>query len=108
MHDGVTHFKLTSRSNTFRRLALLLLATLALLSCDLFDIFPPEIVIVSPRDNASCVGTLSCEIDATDNQGITRVEVFLDDVSIHEFTKAPYKATLILPTKAPEQRLSRR
>jgi len=77
-----------------KSLLLLPLAILALFSCDFFDIFPPEIEIVSPRDNASCAGTLSCDIDATDNRGVTRVEVFLDDVSIHEFTKAPYKASL--------------
>ena len=75
-------------------LALALLATLVLLSCDLFYIFPPEIEIVSPIDNASYVGTLSCDIDATDNRSIAKVEVFLDNVSIHEFTKAPYKADL--------------
>ncbi len=76
------------------RLALALLATLALYRCDFFDIFPPEIEIVSPSDNASCVGTLSCDIDATDNRSVVKVEVFLDDVSIHEFTNAPYKASL--------------
>ncbi len=76
------------------RLTLALMATLALLSCDFFDIFPPEIEIVSPIDNASCVGTLSCDIDATDNRSIAKVELFLDDVSIHEFTDAPYKADL--------------
>ncbi len=76
------------------RLALALLATLALYRCDFFDIFPPEIEIVSPSDNASCVGTLSFDIDATDNRSVVKVEVFLDDVSIHEFTNAPYKASL--------------
>ena len=82
------------------RLTLALLATLVLYHCDLFDIIPPKIEIVSPREDDSYVGTLSCEIDATDNQGITRVEVFLDNVSIHEFTKAPYKADLDIPSQS--------
>ncbi len=76
------------------RLVLALLATLTLMSCDFFDIFPPEIEIVTPTDNASCVGTLSCDIDATDNRSVTKVELFLDNVSIYEFTKAPYKADI--------------
>ncbi len=91
---GVTHYRPAFPSRAFRRLPLLFLATLALYRCDFFDIFPPEIEIVSPREDASCVGTLSCDIDATDNRSVAKVELFLDNVSIHEFTKAPYKADL--------------
>lgn len=90
----MNHIRPASPSRAFRRLPLLFLATLALLSCDLFDIFPPEIEIVSPIDGASCVGTLSCDIDATDNRGVVKVELFLDNASIHEFTDTPYKANL--------------
>ncbi len=91
---GATHYRPAFPSRAFRRLPLLFLATLALFRCDFFDIFPPEIEIVSPSDNASCAGTLSCDIDATDNRSVAKVELFLDNVSIHEFTKAPYKASL--------------
>ncbi|UCH62643.1 MAG: hypothetical protein JSU77_12785, partial [Fidelibacterota bacterium] len=87
-------FRSAYRFRILRKLPLLIPVTFVLLSCELFDIFPPEIEIISPEDNASCIGMLSCEIEATDNQGVTKVEVYLDNVSIHEFTDTPYKATM--------------
>ncbi len=68
--------------------------SLALPSCELFDIFPPEVKIISPTNNASYVNTLPIELKATDNRNVAKVEVFLDGVSVHEFTKEPYEASL--------------
>ena len=69
-----------------RPLSLLLFALFALLSCDFFDIFPPEIEIVSPKENVSYFGTLPIELKVYDNRKVAKVEVFLDGESIHEFT----------------------
>ena len=88
--DGVTRFKPTSYHKAFRGLLLLLLAILALLSCDLFDIFPPEVEIVSPEEGVSYFDTFPCEVKATDNRKVTRVEVFLNDELVHVFTDEPY------------------
>ncbi len=79
-----------------RRLTLALMALFAPLSCDFFDIFPPEIEIISPEEGVSYFGTFPCEIKASDNRKVTKVEVFLDGESIHEFTKSPYQTTLSL------------
>ncbi len=79
------------------RLALLLLATLALLNCDtLFDIVPPKIEIISPKADTAYFGTLPVELNVTDNGKIAKVEVFLDGESIYEFSKGPYKTDIDL------------
>ena len=93
---GVTHYRPAFPSRASRRLTLLFLAILALLSCDLFDIFPPEIEIVSPEEGTSYFATLPVEVKATDNRTVTRVEVFIDDNSVYEFTKSPYKTDISL------------
>ncbi|MCB7129755.1 MAG: hypothetical protein J3T61_09490, partial [Candidatus Brocadiales bacterium] len=79
-----------------RRLTLTLMALLALLSCDFFDIFPPEIEIVTPKEGTSYFATLPVEVKATDNRTVTSVEVFINDNSVHEFTKSPYKTDISL------------
>ncbi len=78
------------------RLALALVATLALLSCDFFDIFPPEIEIVSPKEGTSYFATLPIELKATDNRRVDKVEVFVNGTSVHVFTKSPYKTDISL------------
>jgi len=101
---GATHYRPAFLSGAFRELALsltkglalLLFALFALLSCDFFDIFPPEIEIITPEENASYFGTLPIELKATDNRKVAKVEVFLDGESIHEFTKSPYKTDISL------------
>ncbi len=70
------------------------MATLGLFRCDLFDIFLPEIEIVSPREGTSYFGTMPIELKASDNRKVVKVEVFLDGESIHEFTKEPFTASI--------------
>ncbi len=78
------------------RLTLALLASLALLSCDFFDIFPPEIEIVTPEEGTSYFAALPVEVKATDNRRVDKVEVFVNGTSVHEFTKSPYKTDISL------------
>ncbi len=79
------------------RLALLLLATLALFNCDaLFDIAPPKIEIIEPQEGISYFVTLPVYLQVTDNNKVEKVEVFLDDASVHQFTKEPYKTEIDL------------
>ena len=76
---------------TPKNLLLLPLALLTLFSCDaIFDIAPPEIEIITPKEYVSYFGTLPCSLRVTDNRGVEKVEVFLDGESVHEFTKEPY------------------
>ncbi len=93
---GVNHFRPAFPSRAFRRLPLLFLATLALLSCDFFDIFPPEIEIITPKEGTSYFATLPIELKATDNRRVDKVEVFVNGTSVHEFTKSPYKTDISL------------
>ena len=68
---------------------------LVLFNCDtIFDIVPPKIKIIEPKANTDYFGTMPVELDVTDNGKIAKVEVFLDGVSVHEFTKEPYEASL--------------
>ncbi|MCB7128448.1 MAG: hypothetical protein J3T61_02780 [Candidatus Brocadiales bacterium] len=93
---GAIHYRPAFPSRAFRRLPLLFLATLALYRCDFFDIFPPEIEIVSPKADVSYFAALPVEVKATDNRTVTSVEVFLNDNSVHEFTNSPYKTDISL------------
>ena len=93
---GVNHIKPAFPSRTFRRFPLLFLATLALFRCDFFDIFPPEIEIVTPKEGTSYFATLPIELKATDNRRVDKVEVFVNGTSVHEFTKSPYTTDISL------------
>ena len=71
--------------------------SLALLSCDtIFDIVPPKIKIIEPKEDTTYFNTLPVELTVTDNGKITKVEVFLDDASVHEFTWEPYMTEIDL------------
>ncbi len=93
---GVNHIRPAFPSRAFRRLPLLLLATLALFRCDFFDIFPPEIEIITPKEGTSYFATLPIELKATDNRRVDKVEVFVNGTSVYEFTKSPYKTDISL------------
>ncbi len=93
---GVNHIRPAFPSRAFRRLPLLFLATLALLSCDFFDIFPPEIEIITPKEGTSYFAALPIELNATDNRRVDKVEVFVNGTSVHEFTNSPYKTDISL------------
>ncbi len=79
------------------RSLLLPLAILTLFNCEaIFDIYPPKIEIIEPQEGVSYFGTLPVELLVTDNNEVVRVEVFLDAVSVHEFTREPYKTEINL------------
>ena len=93
-------FDLQSVFRYFRLCGLItLLSCLALfnLRCDaLFDIEPPKIEIIEPQEGISYSGTVPVELQVTDNRKVKKVEVFLDDISVHEFTREPYNTEIDL------------
>ncbi len=80
-----------------RSLLLLPLAILTLFNCEaIFDIYPPKIEIIEPQEGVSYFGTLPVELQVTDNRKVEKVELFLDDASVHEFSREPYKTEINL------------
>jgi len=90
----MTYYRFTFRFFSSKRLLFILLVTLSLFHCDLFDITPPEIEIISPVEGESYFGAIPCEVKATDNRKVAKVEVFIDGASVHEFTKEPYETDI--------------
>ncbi len=54
------------------------------------DTLPPSVVFLSPISGSSVSGTISINVDATDNVGVTTVKFFKDGIPIGEDTTAPY------------------
>ena len=52
---------------------------------------PPTVTITNPSDGATVSSTVSVTADASDDNGVTQVEFFLDDSSIGVDTTAPYE-----------------
>lgn len=71
------------------------LAAILSLRCDaLLDIKAPTITIIQPTEGESYFGTLPVELEVTDNQGVEKVEVFLNNNLSYTFTDTPYVAEL--------------
>ena len=51
---------------------------------------PPEVEITDPDDGATVEGGFVVRVDASDPQGIERIELLLDGVSVSEVTGAPW------------------
>jgi len=94
--DGVNNSRLSYRLKPIKRLAILSPVCLLLLHCDLFDITPPEIEIISPVEGELYFGAIPLEVKATDNRSVEKVEVLIDGEAVHEFTKSPYKTNISL------------
>ena len=54
------------------------------------DLAPPEASITSPAENAYVGGNVTISIDAQDDAGIQKVEIYVDNQKIAELTEAPY------------------
>jgi subtilisin family serine protease len=64
------------------------------------DSTPPNITMTSPADGATISGSVSVAGNATDNVGVTRVELYVDGVWKGNDTTAPYAfnySTLLIP-----------
>jgi len=53
----------------------------------------PVVTIISPQNNSSVAGSVTIEVKATDDKGIIRVEIYIDNTldSDRVFTNTPYK-----------------
>ncbi|MGH9390840.1 MAG: Ig-like domain-containing protein, partial [Vicinamibacteria bacterium] len=58
------------------------------------DATPPAVSIVTPHNGASLSGFVPIEVEATDNVGVTRVELFVDSVLEKAFVAPPFTHTL--------------
>ncbi len=54
---------------------------------------PPSVSITNPADGASVNGTVTISATASDDQGVTSVAFFVDDVLLSSDASAPYEAT---------------
>lgn len=58
------------------------------------DPTPPVVSITSPIDNTTVSGSVQVTMSATDNVGVTRVELYVDSALYATDTTAPYMITL--------------
>jgi len=54
------------------------------------DFVPPSVTITSPSDGASASGAVSVLVNATDNVGVVKVELYVDGVLYNTSTSAPF------------------
>ena len=54
------------------------------------DTIPPSVYISNPADGSTISGTITASINATDNVGIGKVQLYIDDIMQGEKTGAPY------------------
>jgi hypothetical protein len=53
---------------------------------------PPTVTITNPAEGATVSGTVTVTANASDDNGVTQVQFFVDDVSLGIDTTAPYEA----------------
>ncbi|SDH76495.1 Outer membrane protein assembly factor BamB, contains PQQ-like beta-propeller repeat [Fervidobacterium changbaicum] len=74
---------------------LILFTVVFLLSCTpMTDNTPPSVSITSPTNNSYVSGTISVVVDATDANGISKVEFYVNTTKVSEKTTAPYTFNL--------------
>lgn len=54
----------------------------------------PVVKIISPINNSSVVDSVKIIVQATDDKGITKVEIYIDDIKKTSFIVPPYEYTL--------------
>lgn len=57
------------------------------------DTISPNVSFSSPADGATISGSTTINVKASDNIGVTRVELFIDGNSVQNFTSSPYSYT---------------
>src|SRR5437773_7010182 len=57
------------------------------------DTVPPTVSFTTPAANSILSGTLQTNVSALDNVGVTKVELYLDNVLTSTLTHLPYNAT---------------
>jgi hypothetical protein len=67
------------------------------------DSIPPTIQITSPTNGQTLVGMISVSTNASDNIGVSRVELWKDDVLVATDTSAPYNFSLDYTLKTSTQ-----
>ena len=55
------------------------------------DVAPPEVAITSPSEGSAIGGTITVQVDASDNVGVERVEFYIDGDLAYTDDTAPYE-----------------
>ncbi|MFC2146521.1 Ig-like domain-containing protein, partial [Acidobacteriota bacterium] len=79
--DTITFLNTTNGSGSTTRTVTLLIET---------PDTPPVVTITNPTDGQTVSGTVTIQIDASDDNGISRVEIYIDSVLTTTLTAAPY------------------
>lgn len=79
--DMITFLNTTNSSGSTTRNVTLLIET---------PDTPPSVTITSPTDGQTISGTVTIQVDASDDNGVSRVEIYIDNVLIATLTTAPY------------------
>jgi tetratricopeptide (TPR) repeat protein len=79
--DTVTFLNTTNGSGSTTRTVTLLIET---------PDSPPAVTITNPSDGQTVSGTITIQVDASDDNGISRVEIYIDNVLSATLTAAPY------------------
>lgn len=79
--DMITFLNTTNGSGSSTRAVTLLIVT---------PDSPPTITITNPDDGQTVSGTVTIQIDASDDNGISKVEIYIDNVLTVTLTTAPY------------------
>ncbi len=79
------------RRSVFNFLILILL--FLFYGCAPKDTQPPTVSILSPADGETVSKTITITVEAIDDKGISKVELYIDSKKIIEKTKAPYTYT---------------
>ena len=58
------------------------------------DLIPPSATLTAPADGATVSGTIAVTTDASDNEAVTRVELFVDGALTDTDSAAPYEFSL--------------
>ncbi len=89
--DGIYTLRLTARDDAGN-------VSVTTRTADVFnpgrDATPPAVSIVTPQSGASLSGLVPIEVQATDNVGVTRVELVVDSRVEKVFTAPPFTHTL--------------
>ena len=79
--DTITFLNTTNGSGSTTRTVTLLIET---------PDTPPVVTITNPTDGQTVSGTVTIQIDASDDNGVSRVELYIDNVLTATLTAAPY------------------
>ncbi len=82
------------KNKGIKKLILGIFCMFFLWGCDqLIDFSPPIVKIVKPKDGEKITGSVEIEIEASDNKGLKKVELYMDKNLVHTLEAEPFVYT---------------